>query len=234
MDQRRPLLVTLTSVALAALAIGAAACSDDSGSGGEGVASGSSTSSGSSGGPTSSGGASGSSSGGSSSGGSADAGASVPSKPLTYTKKTLSFDELPAGTTLTDQYAKWVTLTTDPGCALSTSTSAGVAASKPNYVWTYYSCQNGPSASYFVTFAKPVKNVAFTLVGVNGSAKVATARITKKDGTTTTTDVIGKGSSYTPVVVPSTAEDVTKLEIVDVKDAFGLGLDDLVFDFPDD
>jgi len=35
------------------------------------------------------------------------------------------------------------------------------------------------------------------------------------------------------VVDLSDATDVTRLELVDVNDAYGLGLDDLEFDFPE-
>jgi hypothetical protein len=162
-----------------------------------------------------------------------DAGGEAGSPPVTtYARKSFGFDEVPGGTEIGKQYAQWVTLSTDPGCALSTSSSAGVASSQPNYVWTYYSCANGPSASIFLDFAKPTKNVSFTLVGVNGSQKVATARIVKKDGSKVTMDIIGKGSYTVPVVVTVAEVDVARIEIVDVNDAYGLGFDDLAFDFP--
>ena len=175
-----------------------------------------------------------SSSGGPTDGGGGDAVAEAATKPTTYTHKKLSFDELPSGTNITCQYAAWLTLSTDPGCRISTSSSAGVAASKPNYLWTYNSCAKGDSASFFIDFAKPAQKISFALVGVNGSSKVATARIVRKDGTKTTKDIVGKGSYSTPVVVDvSSFTDVTRVEIVDVNDSYGLGLDDLEFDFPD-
>lgn len=175
-----------------------------------------------------------SSSGGPGDGGAGDTGTDATVKPTTYTHKKLSFDELPSGTDITSQYAAWLTLSTDPGCKISTSSSAGVAASQPNYLWTYYSCTKGDSASFFIDFAKPAQKVSFTLVGVNGASKVATARIVQKDGTKTMKDIVGKGSYATPVVVDvSSFTDVIRLEIVDINDAYGLGLDDLEFDFPD-
>jgi hypothetical protein len=163
-------------------------------------------------------------------------GGSEAAKPVTYTSQKLGFDELASGTTVTNQYAKTTTATfsSDPGCSLEVTSAAGVAASKPNYLFTYYTCATGPSASMFIDFAKPVKNVSFSLVGVNSSTKCATARWVKKDGTKTTADVIGKGNYMDPVVVTSTATDVVRLEIVDVNDAYGLGLDDVSFDSPDE
>ena len=85
-----------------------------------------------------------------------------------------------------------------------------------------------------VAFTKPVRGLRFKLVGVNGSGKVATARIVHAAGTKTTKDAIGKGNYATPVVVDlSDATDVTRLDLVDVDDAYGLGLDDLEFEFPE-
>jgi hypothetical protein len=187
---------------------------------------------------SSSGGSSSSSSGGSSSssssgGASVDAGGDGAAGPVTtYTRKALNFDELASGAAIADQYAQWATFSTDPGCAISATSSAGVAASQPNYLWTYYSCANGPSAPFFIDFAKPVKNPSFTLVGVNASQKVATLRLVKKDGSKVTKDVVGKGSYSVPVPVDTTETDVVRIEIVDVNDAYGLGLDDVTFDFP--
>lgn len=153
---------------------------------------------------------------------------------ITYARQTISFDDVAEGTTILAQYAKWATFSSDPGCACSTTGSAGLAASSPSYLWTYYSCANGDAAAMNVAFTKPVRALRFKLVGVNGSGKVATARLLNRDGTKTTKDAIGKGDYATPVVVDlADATDITRLEIVDVNDAYGLGLDDLEFDFPE-
>ena len=153
---------------------------------------------------------------------------------ITYARQTISFDDVAEGTTILAQYAKWATFSSDPGCACSTTGSAGLAASSPSYLWTYYSCANGDAAAMNVAFTKPVRALRFKLVGVNGSGKVATARLLHRDGTKTTKDAIGKGDYATPVVVDlADATDITRLEIVDVNDAYGLGLDDLEFDFPE-
>lgn len=153
--------------------------------------------------------------------------------PIEFARHTIGFDDVAAGTTITTQYAAFATFSTDAGCALTTSTSAGVAASKPNYVWTYYSCQSGASASYFADFTKPVRHVSFALVGVNSTQKCATARLVHSDKSVTTTDVVGKGNYAVPVVVDlASSTDVVRLEIVDVSDPYGLGLDDVAFDFP--
>jgi hypothetical protein len=162
----------------------------------------------------------------------------APDKAIPYKRITINFDDVPSGTTITTQYKQHATFSSAQGCSLVTSTSAGAAASKPNYVWTYYSCSGatkGSKAPYFIDFSKPVRHVAFTLVGVNSSSKVATLRLVhaQPGKGPTVSDVIGLGSYQKPVVVdlPQSA-DVVRVEIVDVSDAYGLGLDDVQFDFP--
>jgi hypothetical protein len=152
---------------------------------------------------------------------------------VTYGRKPVAFDELASGTVVEGQYAQWLRLSTDAGCNLSAASDAGVAASQPNYIWTYYSCANGASASINMAFVKPVQRVSFKLVGVNSGATVATARVYRKDGTHADHPVVGKGSYLTPVLVTLAETDVTKVELVNISDAFGLGLDDLGFEFPE-
>jgi hypothetical protein len=154
-----------------------------------------------------------------------------PDAPTSYDRVTLAFDELASGTVLATQYAAHATFASDPGCEISTSSSAGVAASQPNYIWTYYSCATGASASYFVDFAKPVRHVQFSLVGVNSSTKCATVRLVHTNGSISSSDAVGHGDYAVPVVIDLTdSSDVKRLEIVDVNDAYGLGVDDLAFD----
>jgi hypothetical protein len=156
-----------------------------------------------------------------------------PTRPIRYARKTLAFDELAVGTIVEDQYAQWVRWSTDAGCKLSASRDAGVAASQPNYIWTYYSCANGASASIAMTFAVPVQRVSFKLVGVNSNAIVATARVYRSGGTHTDQQVKGKGSYLAPVLVELAEADVSKVELVNITDAYGLGVDDLDFEFPE-
>jgi len=78
-----------------------------------------------------------------------------------------------------------------------------------------------------------VKHVSVSLVGVNSGSKVATLRLVHSDGSSGSLDIIGLGSYMQPVVVDRPGSvDVVRLEITDVQDAYGLGLDDLAFDVP--
>jgi hypothetical protein len=166
-----------------------------------------------------------------SSGGS-DAGGDDASQPTSYAPMSIGFDDLPTGTDVTNQYAVHATFSSDPGCACRASDDAGLAASPPNYVFTYYTCANGPTASVFVDFAKPVRKLSFKGIGVNDSTKVATLHIVTASGTQSV-DMIGKGDYAVPVLVDLSQYDgVTRLEIVDVSDAYGMGFDDFAFEFP--
>ncbi len=99
------------------------------------------------------------------------------------------------------------------------------------YLFSYYSCATGPAAPLFVTFKRPVRNVTVQVVGVNANTKVATARFVHTNGSVDTRDVVGRGNYTLPVLLDGVGiEDVSKLEVVDVADAFGLGFDDLTFD----
>jgi len=162
----------------------------------------------------------------------ADAGNVVVEQPVTFETVKIAFDDVDAGVRITDQYGKHATFSSDPGCGCDTSVSAGLAASAPNYLFTYYACPTGPTASIFVDFVRPVRNVRFTLVGVNSDAKVAEVRLARGAEAAETRDMIGLGNYTKPVTFQSEAEGVTRLEITRVNDAFGLGFDDLAFDFP--
>lgn len=154
--------------------------------------------------------------------------------PITYKNVALHFDELTAGARVVDQYAQYLTFSSDEGCGLDASTSAGLAASPPNYLMSYYSCANGPSASIFIDFAKPVRNPRVTFVGVNSGTKVADVKIVR--GAALAPDareVVGLGSYSKPVLFDATGvAGVTRIEITNVNDAYGLGIDDLSFDVP--
>jgi hypothetical protein len=141
----------------------------------------------------------------------------------------VGFDDLETGTDVTSQYGH-ATFSSDPGCTCRVSDYAGLAASPPNYVFTYYTCPNGATASVYVDFDVPVHRVAFKGVGVNNAAKVATVHVVTVEGTHSV-DMIGQGDPATPVAVDlSDFEGVTRLEIVDVNDPYGMGFDDFAFE----
>jgi hypothetical protein len=140
----------------------------------------------------------------------------------------IGFDDLVTGTDVAGQYVH-AAFSSDPGCACRASDAAGMAASPPNYLFTYYTCPNGANASVYVDFDLPVHGLSFKGVGVNNSTKVATLHVVTVEGAHSV-DMVGQGDPTTPVLVDlSQFEHVTRLEIVDVDDPYGMGFDDFAF-----
>jgi hypothetical protein len=169
-----------------------------------------------------------------SSNGDAGADSATPPKPTTYASHLVGFDDLKSGTSITDQYKQWFTVSSIPGCALQTSDNYDFGQSKPNYLTTYFSCDAGETADVTFTFARPVRKITFKGVGINGTKGVALMKITHADGTTSEASLDGTGASLTaiPLSVPDTTP-ITKLLITNIQDAYGIGLDDLAFEFPE-
>ncbi len=154
--------------------------------------------------------------------------ATEPAPEMVYRQHVIAFDDAAAGATITDQYAKYAKFSSNGANALQATTSSEMIHSQPNYLGA-----NDPHASIFVDFQLPVAEIGFTLVGVNNATKVAKARFVKSDGTAVEVDVKGGGDFTMPVIVESHEKDIVRLELVDIDDPQGLGIDDLVFMFPE-
>jgi hypothetical protein len=149
-----------------------------------------------------------------------------------YQAVTINFDNVATGTNVTTQYSAHATFSSDPGCACQASSDAGLAASPPNYIFTFYTCPTGATASVFVDFAKPVRGLSFKGIGVNDTGKVATINVVTAAGKQSL-DMMGQGNYAVPVKVDlSSFSDVTRLEIVHPNDFEGMGFDDFAFQFP--
>jgi hypothetical protein len=145
----------------------------------------------------------------------------------------IGFDDVNTGVQVTQQYAH-ATFSSEPGCACLVSDAAGIAASKPNYLFTYYSCPSGVNAPAYVDFDKPVHNLAFKAVGVNSTGKVASLHVVTPSGTRDL-PLVGQGDPTVPVTVDlSDHQRVQRLEIVDVNDPYGMGFDDFTFEVEED
>ncbi len=157
-----------------------------------------------------------------------------PPPPAKYSHHLVNFDELPSGTSVTDQYKQWFTVTTVAGCELETSANYDFGQSKPNYLLTYFSCGSGATADVTFTFRKPVRKVTFKGIGINGTKDVALMKVTHADGSTSAVSLDGAGAPLTPlpVALPDTAP-IAKLLFTNIDDAYGIGLDDLGFESPD-
>ena len=148
--------------------------------------------------------------------------------------RTIHFDDLDdTDWDVTDQYAPDVIFSSESPCACQASSSAGVAESQPNYLLTYFACDEGWQAPVYLQFGAPVRNLSFSAVGINTDGKFATLRIIQGEDVQTL-DLIGLGSPYAPVHVDLSelGDAITRLEFVDVDDFVGIGFDDFVFQVP--
>ncbi len=145
--------------------------------------------------------------------------------PATPISVSINFDDLHGNVTVATQYPS-VTFSSDPGKAIKAMSGAlGFGSSPPTFICAY-DCD----ASTFLAFARPVSGIKLNAVGVNDTGKVADVRVFVGGALAATESIVGLGHSGTPVHVDlSTYENVTRLEIVNVTDAGGIGMDDFAF-----
>lgn len=141
----------------------------------------------------------------------------------------ITFEEVPPGTLLTDQYPD-VTFSSSPGNSnyahpfiagniLCTGPTGGTITCVPD---TY------------MDFTTPVSDLRFQAIEPNGSGVVAQFRIFENGVLAATEDLIGLGGGSGTIAVDLTAySDVTRLEIVNILDdpvtRNGIGWDTLMF-----
>jgi hypothetical protein len=149
--------------------------------------------------------------------------------PVQYDDVTINFDELQGETVVTSTYPT-VGFTSDQAALdVVAFDPTFVGQSKPNFICAGTRCDGG----FVMTFTKPVEALHFNAVGVNAGGKAATINVYESGTLTKTLDLVGKGSLTTPVPVDlSSAHAVTKVEVTDVTDFAGIGLDDFTFKAP--
>lgn len=156
-------------------------------------------------------------------------------KPAHYTRQLVNFDDVASGVTITDQYKKWFVVSVSSGCGLETLSNYDFGQSAPNYVTTYFSCAQGETSDVTFTFARPVRKITLNGIGINGDKAVATMKLTHADGSASEVPMNGIGSPLVPTPIEVADKGpISKLLFTDIKDAYGIGFDDLAFDFPDD
>ena len=78
-----------------------------------------------------------------------------------------------------------------------------------------------------------VRNLKFKALSVTSTGTVAHVRVLSYGNLLATVDLVGQGNSFVPVPVAlSSYADVTRIEIVDIADTYGIVYDDISFDFP--
>jgi hypothetical protein len=149
--------------------------------------------------------------------------------PVQFEDVSINFDELASSTVVTSTYASVRFSSDQPGLDVIAFDPTFVGQSQPNFICAGSRCDGG----FIISFTKPVEALHFNAVGVNASEKAATIRVYESGALTKTVDLVGTGRFTTPVPVDlSSAHAVTRVEVTDVTDFAGIGLDDFAFKAP--
>jgi hypothetical protein len=149
----------------------------------------------------------------------------------TYTSVRIGFEDVTEGTLLGAQYSAHATFSSEGSVPVTVVFTHNFGTG--NYIRTNLTTDNS-GAPLFVAFTKPVKGLALTVLGANTSGPCADAVVTYGGGKTATIPVVGKGDPTVNVAVDLTAYDqVTRVEIVNVRDFDNLAYDEFSFSFPE-
>jgi hypothetical protein len=142
---------------------------------------------------------------------------------------TIDFDSLATGVVVTNQYAE-ATFSAPAGSDnLTVALAAG--SSQPNVIATEPT--GGPpdgTRDTYVDFPCPVGSLSFSAVAVNNVGTVANVNVYTSGALAATLPITGAGTPAVPVRVDLTSfNNVTRVELVGITDAGGMGWDDFVF-----
>ncbi len=162
--------------------------------------------------------------GGTPASGDSDAGSADAGPVHAGTRVTINFDDLASGP-VTNQYAPAATFSTTQGTVDTLSYASYFNSSRPNII-----CSQGCAEPLYVDFGTPVSELSFRAVGVTDSGVIAKVRVLRNGALLGTVDIVGIGANTTPVAVSlAKFSDVTRIEVVDITDTQGIGLDDFAF-----
>ncbi|WP_422923348.1 fibronectin type III domain-containing protein [Singulisphaera sp. PoT] len=146
---------------------------------------------------------------------------------------TIDFDDLTAGTVVTNQYP-YVKFSGDP--AFPNQVLATTDASAPNSLGAPTPPPNGDGVGnpyihpLYVDFSIPVEKLRFTLLRDDASGAIAQVRVYEKGTLSATVPLNGTATVSTPEHIDLTAyHKVTRIEIVNITDPAGLLWDDFSF-----
>ena len=141
----------------------------------------------------------------------------------------IDFDELTDGDVVTNQFQE-ATFSSSAGNVNSVAATA-FTHTPPNFICT------GPAGGSincvedtFVDFTNAVDSLTFWAIGVCGVGTVAEVNVFVGDVFDTTVDIVGLGDQLTPFMVDlSSFSNVTRIELVNITDLFGIGWDTFSF-----
>jgi hypothetical protein len=158
-------------------------------------------------------------------------GASVPSSPsnavipLRRVQIVIGFDNLAANATVTHQYPQ-LRFSSDSGHSNTTlSMASAFGGSPPNLI-----CTQSCVYDTYIDFTRPARDVQFKALGVNDTGKVFAVRVHRAGQPITRIEFTGQGQTHVPLPVDLSAlGDITRLELVEITDGYGVGWDDFSF-----
>lgn len=141
----------------------------------------------------------------------------------------LRFDELPRDTVITNQYADRATFTSTAGIPITVENHIDIGQSAPNYLSA--GSVSDVDHPLFVIFTHPARNLKMNALSVTDQGTVAQVRVFVGSQLAGTVDIIGKGRTFIPVPVDlSSFVNVTRIEVVNITDSYGIVYDDFSFD----
>lgn len=139
----------------------------------------------------------------------------------------INFDDLGNSVEVTNQYAG-VVFSSSAGSRILT-TAQNLGSSLPNFICSATGSINCTDP-VFVDFATGVSGLSFLAIGDDDVGDVGDVRVFAGATLLGTVDVITDGNSGVPNLVDVSAfSGITRIEIVNISDAAGLGFDDFTF-----
>ncbi len=146
---------------------------------------------------------------------------------------TINFDDVPGGippVTLPANYGSpRATFSTEAGAQLLVFSGADVVGtSAPNNLTAGFDPANFPcNADLYVDFSPPARGLRFRIAADNSLGVIAGVRVFHDGGAVALLDVVGNGNIADPILMDLAAyQDVTRVEVVNITDEFGLSYDD--------
>jgi len=157
---------------------------------------------------------------------------------IAYQTVTVDFDDQPGGfnpPAVTDgMFSPYVTFSTETDHTLLIFSGSGfTGGSDPNALTAAESVGSSSfDSDIYISFTDPAQNVSLDILSDNDSGIIGAINIFHAGGVSRL-DVVGNGNFNDPISTDlSLYTDVTRVELVDVTDEFGLSIDNLVFDAP--
>lgn len=142
----------------------------------------------------------------------------------------INFDNLAAGTVVTNQYPR-ATFSSTAGFEVRTF-DFNLGSSPPNVICT--AAVGGSLAdctqNLIVDFTEPVANLRFLGVGINDSGVVGKIDVFVNGLFSTTVDILGNSDPFSPVPINLfTFRGITRISVNSITDRAGIGYDDFTF-----